>query len=86
MVKASDVSTLLEDYRNWLKKLGFKESTIYEYTYRIRRLVQLIGKEEITDDDVNELTSRMKYKTKHVYRNAYNRFKEFLKELEKGKV
>jgi len=84
-MKASKVFSLLDKYRKWLKSQDLKESTIYEYSYRIRRLVQLIGKEKITDKDVYELTNNMKYKTKHVYRTAYNKFKEFLKELEREK-
>ncbi len=68
---------LVYQFREWLKKKGYTESTAYTYSLQVGRILREIGI-NASESEIKQLLSSINCYTRTNYVTAWNRFKEFL--------
>ena len=76
MTKTVDKNIIFQ-FREWLKKKGYTDSTAYTYSTQVGRILRDIGI-DASEYEIKQLLSSINCYTRTNYVTAWNRFKEFL--------
>jgi len=70
---------LLNNFYNWLLEKGYSQTNAYRMKETARVIINRLGI-NATIEDIDETYRNYRSKTKSIYRHAWRRFQEFLRD------